>query len=779
MSLRKLALALTMAVLVSASLFLPYVKADVQLTPEFVEPVKNQSFEDIGCSVCECPPWASNNGGWRELRSDVNEDGEVNVLDMKKVQLVYMGYITDPYWVSRCDVNGDGTVNILDVKIVRLDWGKKMGVDAFCLDGEHSWYTSGGGDYQMWQWLDSDVMGAVKGQQVMFSFWFLPKSVSEDGSQNYARAEIYYDTPASPDGGGCPYVFLWDGTQYVADNNILPASEDTPGLDVDDYYLLEGSPVPKGWFGVYSILIREFENEHSYIDQVKLLAVDHESDVNVAVTATGDILTYKDPVTPVSAIDSAGNDLVRLVNATEDGYFEGDPGNYLMLDFGSLNISEGARLVLRADMKSPIHVQVMGSSGEWVTVADVTTRVNWSTDIIDLSGCLPDANGELKVRLYFTGSHKVDYVGLDASSQAAFEVHVANLISATHSAEGNVKNKLMQVDGDYAEIPSGDQVRLEYGLPENDTRRDFILYSRGRYASEGGNPTVVGDWVYPTETKWYNAFATAFIPLDTTSISVRIHGKPDFKAWVDIASLSIYTNALTTTSKGDLSVSANIYSSYSTYIGPEQPDWIAGVSAGLYAKSEGDYRIMAIELKVSLVPNDQHGELSISYCGQTNNKDYDVDPAAGEGFQNTVIDVATIAIKILAGAAISKATGLVGTFFIAPVVGGVIGVFMEHFRSNADDPYANAHLYPGTDYYIREFWGYPTGWDPSQGHFVRYASGHYGFKWLFYADTGTSFQIQVTASVHWGILQFSGKLGAYHLVDAGWTSVSTSVIINA
>ena len=48
-------------------------------------------------------------------------------------------------------------------------------------------------------------------------------------------------------------------------------------------------------FSVYSIMLGEFENEHSYLDQVKLLAVDHDPNVNVALAPEGQILTYTNP----------------------------------------------------------------------------------------------------------------------------------------------------------------------------------------------------------------------------------------------------------------------------------------------------------------------------------------------------------------------------------------------------------------------------------------------------------------------------------------------------
>jgi len=57
---------------------------------------------------------------WLYARSlalgDVNRDGEVNILDVKKVKLAYSGLIEEP----RADLDDNGVVNILDVKKVKL-----------------------------------------------------------------------------------------------------------------------------------------------------------------------------------------------------------------------------------------------------------------------------------------------------------------------------------------------------------------------------------------------------------------------------------------------------------------------------------------------------------------------------------------------------------------------------------------------------------------------------------------------------------------------------------
>lgn len=45
-------------------------------------------------------------------------------------------------------------------------------------------------------------------------------------------------------GGGCPYLSAWNGSGYVLDNNLLPASETGNGTDTRDYYLLQQPLVP-------------------------------------------------------------------------------------------------------------------------------------------------------------------------------------------------------------------------------------------------------------------------------------------------------------------------------------------------------------------------------------------------------------------------------------------------------------------------------------------------------------------------------------------------------
>jgi hypothetical protein len=291
-----------------------------------------------------------------------------------------------------------------------------------------------------------------------------------------------FETPVQ---GGCPFVYVWNGIEHVIDNNLLPASEANEGADVEDRYRLEQPLVPQK--GRYSLVIKEFEQEHSYFDQIKLIVVDHESDVDVAASPTGEILTYRSPQAPLSALDGDGNSCIDVLSQVDGEYYEGDDGDHIVLDFADRDVSNGAKLVLVTDlppvlMKWSIHIQIHDSDGEWMTVAEVHPRVNWATQIVDLPGYLPDTDEGLEVRLYFTANHKIDYVGLDTSLQADIEVRHINVVSATHSKMGNVKLDLLKGDGVYTELLPGEQIRLTFPLAANPKHsKTFFIYVKGHY----------------------------------------------------------------------------------------------------------------------------------------------------------------------------------------------------------------------------------------------------------------------------------------------------------
>jgi hypothetical protein len=329
-----------------------------------------------------------------------------------------------------------------------------------------------------------------------FNYWVLdgatvynnPITVTMD-SDHTLKAYFYYSGGGG--GGGCPYVYVWDGQCYVMDNNLLPASEISDG-DVEDYYKLEQSLVPayQGTaLSLYSLQIREFEHEHDYFNQVKLLAVDHSSNVNVAVSPYGEILTYGNPVPPVCAVDEASIDVLSQLSSVDGNYYQGYNGSHITLTFAPTDVSNGVKLVIREEdptgpplLKCPVYVQVLNATEDWNTIATFHTRTYWATAIINMTGYLPDPEGNLRVRLCFVSNDKIDYISLDTTPQASIEVHQAFLLSAFHSTQGNVKPLLMKNDQTYAELIPGERIQLAFRLQNNQNEeRTFILYTEGHY----------------------------------------------------------------------------------------------------------------------------------------------------------------------------------------------------------------------------------------------------------------------------------------------------------
>lgn len=94
---------------------------------------------------------------------------------------------------------------------------------------------------------------------------------------------------------GCPFVYTWNGETWVEDNNILPQSQDSSilGQDVTDFYQLYTKPIIDE--GKYFLAIGEFEEEISYLDQLKLLVVDHPQETFITVDDNGEIIQFAKP----------------------------------------------------------------------------------------------------------------------------------------------------------------------------------------------------------------------------------------------------------------------------------------------------------------------------------------------------------------------------------------------------------------------------------------------------------------------------------------------------
>jgi len=217
--------------------------------------------------------------------------------------------------------------------------------------------------------------------------------------------------------GSCPFLYTWNGKEYVFVKDITWRSALGMPLGImggatmyafpnasDDYIKIPGEMLkPKN--GEYSIQLTSELWETIYMDKIQLVVADHPDSIDVFVPEQFspppfpelNILKVNEKHFPVSAIDSHGNDVLPLIVEKDDKYisnfkpdkFQGvtemhdlilDPGEYgntedlfLILNGwifptdASINVALSQSDVLKV---KPPKLQVINMKGEWETVIE-------------------------------------------------------------------------------------------------------------------------------------------------------------------------------------------------------------------------------------------------------------------------------------------------------------------------------------------------------------------------------------------------------------------------
>ena len=281
--------------------------------------------------------------------------------------------------------------------------------------------------------------------------------------------------------GSCPFLYTWNGNEYVFVKDILWRSALGMPLGImggttayafpdasDDYIKIPGEllePIN----GSYSIQVTAELWETIYFDKVELVAVDHPDSVDIFVDEQFSpppfpgLKIYKVPKKhiPVSAMDSKGNDVLPFINKKDDIYLSDfRPGKYqgliemndIILDPGDFDDSKGAFLFLQgwifptdasinvAISQSdkikviPPLIQVVNKNGEWVTVIDDLgfPMGKDKTVIADLSGRFLSDDHRVRIRtnmeiywdhIFFSDCNSVTPVVLNHLQPASADLH--------------------------------------------------------------------------------------------------------------------------------------------------------------------------------------------------------------------------------------------------------------------------------------------------------------------------------------------------------------------
>jgi Flp pilus assembly protein TadD len=296
-------------------------------------------------------------------------------------------------------------------------------------------------------------------------------------------------------GSSCPIVFVWNGTRYefladmigpgIVGHWIGPGQRNVP--DPDEYLKVSGSQVAAR-NGRISFKMLEPMEELDYLDQVRLLAVDHPANIEVYPNEyfasnppfpVFKVIASESAHPPAGAWDDRGHDVLPLLLERDRKYvtdigsapYQGFAAMHtLEIDLGDWDASRPLRLLMdgftdyftansmyaawQAGVK-PVapYVEAQDATGKWVRVVDDMGFPAGlaRTMIADLTGKVPA--GTRRIRIVTNLKIYWDRIRVDNSSPTiAYRLSEVPLAGATldfrgypQVIEGNPKNDIRYV----------------------------------------------------------------------------------------------------------------------------------------------------------------------------------------------------------------------------------------------------------------------------------------------------------------------------------------------
>src|SRR3984957_15919915 len=357
-------------------------------------------------------------------------------------------------------------------------------------------------------------LGPERQADVIRLLW--PTGVLQDELEISAHKEELV-TEIDRKGSSCPIVFVWNGEKFefladmigpgIVGHWIGPNQRNIP--NPAEYFKVTGS-LAQPQVGRLHFKMLEPMEELDYLDQARLLAVDHPTDVEVYPNEhfaselpfpQFKVIASREAHLPVGAWDDYNRDLLPLLREQDHKYVTNFPlapyagfaeMHWIELDLGDWDSSRPLRLLMdgftdyfsASSMYAawqagitpvPPYVEVQDGSGQWVKVIDDMgfPAGLYRTMVADLTGKIPAGARFIRMstnlRIYW------DRIRVDNSAE-------------------DTEFKLTEVPLAEARLQFRGYPRMVEGNPKNDLSYIYEdVSATGPYARQIGNYTRYGD----------------------------------------------------------------------------------------------------------------------------------------------------------------------------------------------------------------------------------------------------------------------------------------------
>jgi hypothetical protein len=374
---------------------------------------------------------------------------------------------------------------------------------------------------------------------VKIVLYLIPQDESLYNSSNGKTLE-FMGSPTNCATGGCPFLLVNNGIEYLEDNNILHKSEigDNNGNDITDKYKLNIYPKINPYDSTINLKIIEKNEDYNYFNEIKLIAIDHPISTKVGVTENNDFVLYSPEfIESPSNATVDGQDVTEILQYTinDTTSVEGKPDDILTASFRDSQDkffyfklrNKIKEMSLKASLKNG-KILIPGQQSDSVAIildsgnplipltsknadAGVVTGYSSTSDYTspaiqfarrqNISNIIvPLASNDITIDsayIVWDRDFSISYLATTPIYYGGYIENELPLIYAENSQNGDVTYSLQMIDDEYTEMDNSSYTILTFKCNLPDVQlglvRDYCFVVTGRYNTNGGEKRVVSN----------------------------------------------------------------------------------------------------------------------------------------------------------------------------------------------------------------------------------------------------------------------------------------------